>query len=105
MIRYIRLLFTFIKLCITNTGELSKALFNVTRELVAKNKVIQTYRLPQGLKTIDLLELFPDFEEKISSYSFLYNYMRFRNCNFRIWLMHHMLMLMCNDMDYMYSLD
>ncbi|MBK9673337.1 MAG: class I SAM-dependent methyltransferase [Bacteroidetes bacterium] len=71
MIRYIRLLFTFIKLCITNTGELSKALFNVTRELVAKNKVIQTYRLPQGLKTIDLLELFPDFEEKISSYSFL----------------------------------
>ena len=71
MIRYIKLLFTFLKVCFTNTNEVTKALFNSTREIVAKNNVIRKYNLPQGLKTIDLLELFPNFEESLKSYSFL----------------------------------
>ena len=71
MIRYLKLLFTFIKVCFTNTGDVTKALFNSTGDIVAKNIVVKKHNLPNGVKTIDLLELFPNFEEQISSYSFL----------------------------------
>jgi hypothetical protein len=36
-----------------------------------KNHVIDTYRLSHGLPTIDLLELFPVFEETVEPYCFL----------------------------------
>lgn len=71
MIRYLKLLFTFLKVCITNTNDVTKILYNSTEDVVAKNIILKKYKLPQGLKTIDLLELFPDFEETIQSYSFL----------------------------------
>ena len=71
MIRYFKLFFTFIKVCLTNTNEVSKALFNSTEDIVAKNTAVKKYGMPQGLKTIDLLELFPDFQESLINYSFL----------------------------------
>jgi hypothetical protein len=71
MIRYLKLLVTFLKVCITNSTDVSKALFNSTEDIVAKNIAVNKYKLLQGLKTIDLLELFPNFQESLINYSFL----------------------------------
>jgi hypothetical protein len=71
MIRYLKLFFTFLKVCFSNSSDVSKALFNSTEEIVAKNKVVNKYHLPQGLKTIDLLELILNFQESLINHSFL----------------------------------
>jgi hypothetical protein len=65
------LLFPFLKLCFTNTGEVLKNLYNFTMVTQSKNRVIAKYNLPKGLPTIDLLELFPVVDETIENYTFL----------------------------------
>lgn len=62
---------SFISLCITNTGDVLKNLYNFTEETRTKNIVVKKHKLPNGLPTLDLLELFPDFNESLTNYSFL----------------------------------
>ncbi len=65
------MLFPFLKLCFTNTGEVLKNLYNFTLVVQSKNMVSKKFGLPKGLPTIDLLDLFPHFEETIGNYTFL----------------------------------
>jgi predicted O-methyltransferase YrrM len=65
------LLFPFLKLCITNTSDVLKNLYNFTVITQSKNRVIEKYNLPNGIPTIDLLDLFPVLDEKIGKYTFL----------------------------------
>lgn len=67
----LNLLFPFLKLCVTNTSDVLKNLYNFTEEMRCKNLVVEKFGLNQGLLTIDLLELLPDFNETIDHYSFL----------------------------------
>lgn len=47
------------------------ALLNVLDEKDKQRRVAREHGLPQGLPTVDLLELFPDFDEVVEPYSFL----------------------------------
>ena len=67
----LKLIFPFLKLCFTNTAALLKNLFHFTNETTCKNYVSGKYKLPNGLPTIDILELFPGLEETIDNYSYL----------------------------------
>lgn len=65
------LFFAFIKLLFTNSREVLKNLYHFTKETQCKNKVVKRYGMEKGLPTVDLLELFPDFEETIDHYTYL----------------------------------
>ncbi|MFI5151033.1 MAG: class I SAM-dependent methyltransferase [Bacteroidia bacterium] len=65
------LLFPFLRLCFTNTSEVLKNLYNFTVVTDSKNRVIKKHKLPKGLPTIDLLDLFPALHESIENYTFL----------------------------------
>lgn len=65
------LLFPFLKLCLTDTGKVLKNLYSFTNNTVCMKHVINRYGLNNGLPTVDILELFPNFETKIDNYSYL----------------------------------
>jgi len=55
----------------SNTKGALKALYYFAKEDFYKRKAIKQHRRPQGFPTIDLLDLFPDLNININSYSFL----------------------------------
>ncbi len=65
------LIFPFLKLLFTNRKDVLKNLYHFTKETRAKNAVVKNYGLSKGLPTVDILDLFPDFEEKIDNYTYL----------------------------------
>lgn len=67
----LNLFFSFLKICITTPGLVMKNIFHFTINIVCKNYVVKKYNLPKGLQTIDLLDLFPQFEETIYNYTYL----------------------------------
>lgn len=67
----LRLVFPFLRLCLTNRREVLKNLYNFTLETKAKNLAIKRHNLPQGVPTVSLLELFPDFEETVRNFTYL----------------------------------
>lgn len=67
----IKSLIAFLKLCVTNTSEVLKNLYNFTEETSCKNIVVNKHGLKDGIPVVDLLEIFPGFKEEISNYSFL----------------------------------
>ncbi len=58
-------LFKAISLIIKQPSLLNKVLDDKD---VNKTEVVRSYHLPEGLKTIDLLDLFPDFEETVQPF-------------------------------------
>jgi len=58
-------LFKAISLIIKQPALLNKVLDDKD---VNKKEVVRSYNLPEGLKTIDILDLFPDFEETVQPF-------------------------------------
>jgi len=52
-------------------GDMLKEILKVTKELWSKHEVIKKYNLPKGLPAVGLLDLYPNFNETIKSYSYL----------------------------------
>ncbi len=52
-------------------NEFSKAIFRSIKDLWSKSEVIKKYNLPNGLPTVNLLDLFPNFCETVINYSYL----------------------------------
>ena len=67
----LKLLFPFFRFCLLNTRETLSNIYNLTLDMQSRNILDKKYKLPKGIPTIDLLELFPGFEETISDYTFL----------------------------------
>lgn len=59
------------KLLLKNRKEFLKGVFRLTKDLSSKGEVVKKYNLAKGLPVVDLLDLFPNFEETISNYSYL----------------------------------
>lgn len=66
------LIFPFLGILFTRPSVIFKALYHAVMKEQRRRHVLKTYQLPTGLKGIDLLDLFPQFEEKIDHYTFLY---------------------------------
>jgi hypothetical protein len=60
-----------IGLMFSRRNDLLKEMFKVVKELWSKNEVIKKYNLSKGLPSVSLLELFPEFDETVKSYSYL----------------------------------
>jgi len=58
-------------LLINSRNEFMRGIFRVIKDLWSKNEVTKKYNLPKGLPAVDLLELFPHFNETITHYSYL----------------------------------
>ena len=58
-------------LLIRHRNEFMRSIFRVIKDLWSKSEVIKKYNLPNGLPAIDLLELFPNFNETINNYTYL----------------------------------
>lgn len=54
-----------------NRKELLKSLYHFSRDYYSKQEVEQTFGFKKGLPTVNVLDLFPNFEETISHYSCL----------------------------------
>lgn len=55
----------------TNSNEFMRSIFRVIKDLWSKGEVKKKYNLPNGLPALDLLDLFPEFNETITHYSYL----------------------------------
>ena len=65
-------LFTsFIRLLFTDRRALLKALYHFTATRDARRRVLKAYLLPDGLPSVDLLDILPDFDETIDNYTYL----------------------------------
>jgi len=61
----------FTKLLLTNTGEVLNTILLFTERIKKRNYVQQKLNFPKGLPTLDLLEIFPNFNETIKDYTYL----------------------------------
>jgi hypothetical protein len=61
----------FLRLCLTRPRAVLKGLFHFTTDALCKEHVIKTYGLPDGLPTIDLLDLAPALDDTIRDYTYL----------------------------------
>ncbi|MFH1004543.1 MAG: class I SAM-dependent methyltransferase [Bacteroidota bacterium] len=66
-----KLLFVFLKILLTKPGIILKSLFHTVTNQSKQDYVINKYGLSNGLPVVDLLELFPNFNAEIFSYTFL----------------------------------
>lgn len=55
----------------TRRSDMLKEMLKLTKELWSKNEVIKKYGLNKGLPAVGLLDLYPDFNENVKSYSYL----------------------------------
>jgi hypothetical protein len=62
---------SFIRLLFADRRALLKALYHFTASRDARRRVLKKYDLPEGLPSLDLLDLFPDFDETIDNYTYL----------------------------------
>ena len=67
-----KLINPFIKALFTKPSVILKALYHGMVPYDRKNHVIRKYGLHNGIKEIDILDLFPDFNETIEPFSHLY---------------------------------
>src|SRR4051812_6424317 len=58
-------------LLLSSRNEFMRGIFRVIKDMSSKKEVATKYNLPVGLPSIDLLDLFPDFNETITHYSYL----------------------------------
>jgi predicted O-methyltransferase YrrM len=72
LMKKLGLIFPFFGILFSKPSIIFKALFHAVNNEKRKRHVLKTYNLPTGLKGIDLLDLFPGFEEKVDHYTFLY---------------------------------
>ena len=61
----------FLRMCVTRPGRVLKGLYRFTTEELCKEHVVKKYSLPNGLPTIDLLDLSPAFDDTIEHYTYL----------------------------------
>ncbi len=61
----------FLRLCATRPGAVLKALYSFTNNSLSREHVLKTYGLPQGLPTVDILDLSPGLDDTITHYTYL----------------------------------
>jgi hypothetical protein len=61
----------FLRLCVTKPRSVLKGLFNFTTDAICHEHVVKTYGLPNGLPTIDILDLAPGLSDTITHYTYL----------------------------------
>jgi len=65
------LILPFLKLCLTDTKKVIRNMVLFTRNAISQNNVIKKYGLSKGLRSIDIVELFPQLEDSIKNYTYL----------------------------------
>jgi len=70
-LRYTHLFFLFLRIGSTHFGLLLKNLFHFTTIQSHKEIVVKKHGLPKGFPTVDLLDLFPAFNETVKNYTYL----------------------------------
>lgn len=64
--------FSFLKFLFTDFGGIAKVLLHYTNKKLCKDHIQKTYpEYINGLPELDLLDMFPDFEEEVFNYTYL----------------------------------
>jgi len=66
-----KLILPFFRILLTKPGIILKSLFHGVNNTLMQEKVVKTAKIPKGFPSVDILDLLPDFNVKISNYSFL----------------------------------